>query len=132
VVAAVPPPPADDTYEKALKEGNELFQHGKWKASIVAFQRAVRQRPESVPALLALGDAYLEADRPRSALEPLETAVRLDGQNGRAHLLLGTAYQSVGKNKAAVKAYQRYVELEPSGEFVKDVRLILANLAHSG
>ncbi|MCA1829799.1 MAG: hypothetical protein LC689_23015, partial [Myxococcales bacterium] len=63
---------------------------------------------------------------------PLEAAVKLDAESGRAHLLLGTAYQSLGKNKAAARAYQRYIELEPSGEFVKDVRLILANLAHSG
>ena len=65
-------------------------------------------------------------------MQPLETAARLDAQSARAQLLLGTAYQSLGRNAAAVKAYQRYLELEPSGEFIKDVRLILANLAHSG
>ena len=127
-----PPPVSDDAYARALQQGDELLKRGKYKASIVQFQHAVKEKPRSVPALLALGDAYLEADKPRSAVQPLETAAKLDAQNARAQLLLGTAYQSLGRNAAAVKAYQKYLELEPSGEFVKDVRLILANLAHSG
>jgi Tfp pilus assembly protein PilF len=90
----------------------------------------VKEKPQAVPALLALGDAYLEADKPRSALQPLESAARLDGQSGRAQLLLGTAYQSLGKNAQARAAFRRYLELEPQGEFARDVRLILANLAH--
>lgn len=125
-------PAAADAYERAMKEGNELFQRARWKASTIAFERAVKARPDSVTALLALGDAYLEADQPRSAVHPLENAATLDAKSPRAHLLLGTAYQSLGKNRAAAKEYQRYIELEPSGEFVKDVRAILANLPHSG
>ena len=131
-IAPPPPPDSDDVYATALQQGDELLKRGKYKASITQFQRAVKEKPRSVPALLALGDAYLEADKPRSAVQPLETAARLDAQSARAQLLLGTAYQSLGRNAAAVKAYQRYLELEPSGEFIKDVRLILANLAHSG
>ena len=77
-----------------------------------------------------LGDAYLEADKPGSALKPLEKAARLDARSGRAQLLLGTAYQSLGKNALASKAYGRYLIIEPQGEFARDVRLILANLGH--
>ena len=90
----------------------------------------MREKPQAVPALLALGDAYLEADKPRDALQPLESAARLDAKSSRAHLLLGTAWQSLGKNAQALESYRRYLELEPQGEFSRDVRLILANLAH--
>ena len=78
--------------------------------------------------LVALGDAWLEADRPRSAVEPLESAARLDAKSARAQLLLGTAYQSLGRKAEAPKAYRRYLELEPSSEYAKDVQVILANL----
>jgi tetratricopeptide (TPR) repeat protein len=122
-------PASDQLYAKALEQGDEQLRRGKYRAAISHFQRAVKEKPQSVPALLALGDAFLEADKPRSALRPLESAARLDGQNGRAQLLLGTAYQSLGKNPQALKAYRRYLELEPEGEFARDVRLILANLS---
>jgi DNA-binding response OmpR family regulator len=117
-----------DAYAKALEEGEKLLKRGKYRKAVAELKRAVQVNPESVPALLALADAYLEADQPRSALEPLETASRLDANNGRAPLLLGTAYQSLGRNAEAVKAYQHYLELDPGGEYANDVRSILANL----
>ena len=119
-----------DAYAKALEGGEKLLKRGKYRKAVAELKRAVQVNPESVPALLALADAYLEADQPRSALEPLETASRLDANNGRAPLLLGTAYQSLGRNAEAVKAYQHYLELDPGGEYANDVRSILANLQH--
>ena len=120
---------SDALYAKALEQGDALLKRGKYRQAIGHFQRAVREKPESVTALLALADAFLEADKPRSALPPLEDAERIDPQNARAQLLLGTAYQSLGRNTPAMKAYRRYLELEPKGEFARDVRSILANLA---
>lgn len=123
---------SDQLYSKALELGEQQLRAGKYPLAIAHFRRAVKERPQAVPALLALGDAYLEADHPRSAVRPLEVAARLDPKSGRAQLLLGTAWQSLGKNAQALKAYQRYLELEPEGEFSRDVRLILANLGHRG
>ena len=137
--AAAPPPaataPADGAaseglYSKALELGEQQLRQGNYTQAIAHFRRAVKERPHAAPALLALGDAYLEADKPRSAVKPLESAARLDPKSGRAQLLLGTAWQSLGKNPQALEAYRRYLELEPDGEFSRDVRLILANLAH--
>jgi Flp pilus assembly protein TadD len=128
--SVIAPAPESDGYAKALEEGEKLLKRGRYRQAVSEFKRAVKLNPESVPALLALGDAYLEADAPRNAVKPLETAARLDPRGGRAQLLLGTAYQSLGKNAEAVKAYQRYLEVEPSGEFARDVRSILANLQH--
>ena len=129
-VSAPPAESAGDGYAKALEEGEKLLKRGRYKQAVTEFKRAVKLNPESVPALLALGDAYLEADLPRNALKPLESASKLDPRNGRAQLLLGTAYQSLNKGPDAVKAYQSYLALEPSGEFARDVRSILANLQH--
>lgn len=122
------PPVITDDYARALETGEKLLKRGKYKLAVTEFKRAVQLNPESVPALLALGDAFLESDSPRNAVKPLEKAAKLDVRSGRAQLLLGTAFQGLGKNGDAVTAYQRYLELDPSGEFARDVRSILANL----
>ena len=118
----------DDAYAKALAQGDDLLRRGKYRAALREFKRASSLQPDSVPALLALGDAYLEADLPKSAVKPLESAARKDASSGRAHLLLGTAYQSLGRNLDAARSYRRYLELEPAGEFSKDVQQILAGI----
>ena len=94
-------------------------------------RKAVQIDGKSVPALLALGDALLEADQAQGALQPLQQAAELEPRNARAQLLLGTAYQSLKRNKDALKAYRRYLDLDPQGEFAGDVRAILTNLARN-
>jgi len=119
---------APGAYAEAVARGNDSFRQGKFSAAADHYKKAVGLRPQAVPVLVALGDAYLESDRPRNAVEPLEAAARLDPTSARAHLLLGTAYQSLGRTADATRAYRRFLELEPASEFAKDVKVILANL----
>jgi len=119
---------APGAYAEAVARGNDSFRQGKFGAAADQYKKAVGLRPQAVPVLVALGDAYLESDRPRNAVEPLEAAARLDPTSARAHLLLGTAYQSLGRTADATRAYRRFLELEPASEFAKDVKVILANL----
>jgi tetratricopeptide (TPR) repeat protein len=132
--AAVPPPAAPPApaspsraaaapegagYVEAVTRGNDFFRQGKYRAAAGEYKKALAVRPQAIPVLVALGDAWLEADKPRSAVEPLETA---------AQLLLGTAHQSLGHKNDAVKAYRRFLELEPASEYAKDVEAILEHL----
>jgi CheY-like chemotaxis protein/tetratricopeptide (TPR) repeat protein len=128
--AASPAPPAPEPagYAEAVTRGNDYFRKGKYRAAAAEYKKAIGLRPESGPVLVALGDAWLEADRPRSAVEPLESASRLDPGSARAQLLLGTAYHSLGRKADASKAYRRFLELDPGSEYAKDVKVILANL----
>jgi DNA-binding response OmpR family regulator len=120
--------PAADEYQRSLASGMSLVQRRRYKAAAAEFLRAVALNPESVPALLALGDAFLQADQASEALKPLETAARLDPRSGRAQFLLGNAYQGVSRNSDAARAYGRYLQLEPSGEFADEARSILREL----
>jgi CheY-like chemotaxis protein len=115
-------------YTDAVGRGNDLFRQGKYAAAAAEYRKALAVRPQSAPVLVALGDACLQSDRPRSAVEPLESAARLDPGSARAQLLLGTAYHSLGRKADASKAYRRFLQLEPSSEFAKDVKVILAHL----
>jgi tetratricopeptide (TPR) repeat protein len=135
--AAAHPPPAPAApaaapepagYAEAVTRGNDFFREGKYRAAAGEYKKALAVRPQAVPVLVALGDAWLEADKPRSAVEPLEAAARLDSNSARAQLLLGTAWHSLGRKADAIKAYRRFLELDPGSEYAKDVRAILANL----
>ena len=119
-------------FAESVARGNEFFRQGKYREAAGEYRKALAIQPDAVPVLVSLGDAWLEADQPRSALEPLERAARLDPASARAQLLLGTTYHSIGKIGEAMRAYRRYLELEPSSEFARDVQVILANLGPSG
>jgi hypothetical protein len=120
--------PSAEEFGRALSSGQALLKKGRYRAAMGELRKAVDIQPESVPALVALGDAFLQSDQARSALGPLQKATQLDRKNGRAQLLLGTAHQTLGHKPEAMKAYRRYLELEPKGEFAGDVRSIVATL----
>ena len=69
-----------------------------------------------------------ETDHRQVVAEDPESAARLDSGSARAQLLLGTAYHSLGRKADAIRAYRRFLELEPASEYAKDVKAILANL----
>ncbi|HEY2030056.1 MAG TPA: DUF4388 domain-containing protein, partial [Myxococcales bacterium] len=106
--------------DPATERGEELLDRGQYREAIAELKLGVSRNPQSAAAYVALGNAYLEADQPGLAVDPLQTAVKLEDSNPRAHLLLGTALQSLGKNHDAAKAYRRYLELDPGGEYAHD------------
>jgi Flp pilus assembly protein TadD len=129
--AAPAQPSSADELSRALQEGGLLVKRGRYRAAAQKFRKAVEIDGKSVPALLALGDALLEADDAPGALSPLQQAAALDPLNPRVHLSLGTAYQGVKRKADALKEYRRYLELDPQGEYAGDVRAILTNPARS-
>jgi DNA-binding response OmpR family regulator len=116
-------------FGRAMASGQSLLKKGRYRAAVAELRKAVDLEPESVAALLALGDAFLEADQARSALPHLQKAAQLDRRSGRVQLLLGTAHQTLGHKSEALRAYRRYLELEPKGDFAGDVRAIVQTLS---
>jgi tetratricopeptide (TPR) repeat protein len=104
VAAAASGAAAPAGFAEAVARGNDSFSQGKFSAAAVEYKKALGVGPQTVPVLVALGNAYLESDRPRNAVEPLEAAARLDPTSARIQLLLGTAYHSLGRTADATLA----------------------------
>ena len=86
----------------------KLYKRGKYKDSVVRFEKALAQSPGSKAALVGYTKALLEVNRVRDALEAAEKASRIDSQNAEVFLLLGNARQELGMAKPSIKAYERY------------------------
>jgi DNA-binding response OmpR family regulator/TolA-binding protein len=117
-----------DVYRKALRRGQQLYNHGSVRAAIEEYKKALEAWPNSDTVLLAIGAAYYELDDNTQAIGYLDRAINLNPRNARAYLTLGTIYQTQGKKAQAVDAYQRYLTYDPNGKFAGDVRNILATL----
>jgi len=57
-----------------------------------------------------------------------EHALALDPRHAGATLLLGFLAQQKKDNEASKKLYARYLELDPQGEYVDEVRAVIAQL----
>lgn len=81
--------------------------------AIELLRRAVELRPEHPRAWSWLGNAYLEAGRPRAAERALRRQLELDPELGHAMASLGVALDRQGRLEEAEAMYRRQLESRP-------------------
>jgi tetratricopeptide (TPR) repeat protein len=124
-----PPTPRRDAatdYRRLLAAGERKYDAGRYVEAIADYRRALAVRA-TAPAHVGLARALYDANRSEEALVELERAIQEDGRYAAAWLLLGEIHQAGGSARQARAAYQRFLQLEPTGERAEAVRGILAS-----
>jgi tetratricopeptide (TPR) repeat protein len=145
--------PALDAYQKALRLepgeaahhnnlGTLLAEEGRLEEALEHFRRAAQLDSErGATYQFNLGAALLNGDRPQEALPLLRQASRTDPTLAVAHYFLGLALletsprpggtEAVVKSEAppgTIEAFQRYLQLEPDGDYADQARAHLERL----
>jgi tetratricopeptide (TPR) repeat protein len=80
--------------------------------ALITFKRAIDARPDSVEALMQLGETQFRKGAFNEAIETLKRAARLE-DSAECQYLLGRALQDAGHEDEALQAYRNAVALEP-------------------
>ena len=124
-----PAPPrreAATDYRRLLAAGERKYEAGRFVEAIADYRRALAVRA-TAPAHVGLARALYDANRSEEALVELERAIQEDGRYAPAWLLLGEIHQAEGRARQARAAYQRFLQLEPTGDRAEAVREIVAS-----
>ena len=97
------------------------------EANRIALQRLAVGRAQAEDAV-ARGVVFLEAGNVADAIGRFEDAVAQDASLPAAHYWLGVALQESGRLPQSHSSLQRYLQLEPSGQFADDARERLDDL----
>jgi tetratricopeptide (TPR) repeat protein len=97
-------------------------------AEIPGLERSLALRPSDADAMVRLGAAYLEAERPGDALRVLDRAVSLRPDDPVPLALQGLAHEEQGAWEEAVARYAGALERNPPAQLE---RLVQARLAAS-
>jgi len=105
--APAPALTADDWFERAL-----ALEESDPAASIDAYRRSLRLRPDCVEAWINLGRLHAEAGEGDAATECFSTALKLDPADATAVYNLGVVAQDAGREQDAIFLYSRALELD--------------------
>ena len=107
-------------WSRAMKTGNEAYQHGDYSAAEVAFQEATFQKPENPVAYYNLGAVLYRSGKFGEAVQAFrEALVRHGGETeetlNQAHIYynLGNAQFKTGDLRRAIEAYRHSLRLNP-------------------
>jgi tetratricopeptide (TPR) repeat protein len=125
--AAEAPSPAtrrNADYRRLLGAAERKYEAGRFLDAIADYRRALALRVTG-PAHVGLARALYDANRSGEALGELERTIQHDGSYAPAWLLLGEIHQAEGRSRQARAAYERFLQLEATGERAEAVRGIL-------
>jgi hypothetical protein len=104
------------------------YQEARMKDAEAACTAARDANPDSAEANGWLAHALLNRNHRRESLVAAERAVKLNPKWADAYVVIGGIHQDAGEMADARRAYQRYLELQPHGEFAVELRAIVDRL----
>jgi tetratricopeptide (TPR) repeat protein len=85
--------------------------------------------PESAEAYGLLAHALFNRNnRRKEALAAAEHAIKLNPKWADAYVIIGGVHQDQGDTAEAKRAYQKYLDLDPKGQYAADLRSIVGKL----
>jgi DNA-binding response OmpR family regulator len=104
------------------------FQEQRMKDAEAACTAARDANLDSAEAHGLLAHALFNRNHRRESLAEAERAVKLNPKWADAYVIIGGVHQDAGEMDDAKRAYQRYLELDPHGQFAGDLRAIVDRL----
>ena len=102
-----------------------------FKAAAVYLENVVALDPSQKAVYIRLANLYLSSDLAdyQSAATILNKATAVDPNNPDVYLKLGSAQNNLGNTEAAILAWQKYLELAPSGDMASTVQAQITKLS---
>jgi hypothetical protein len=111
---------------------NLEFDSGQWVRAIDYYTRALSIDPKDADVRVDRAIAYHATGQNDLAKKELLAVTRQRPDHKNAWLNLGVVSRETGDRAGAVRAWQRYLELDPQGEHAADVRQEIENLKQAG
>ncbi|TMQ67341.1 MAG: tetratricopeptide repeat protein [Candidatus Eisenbacteria bacterium] len=111
-----------DDLEANIGFGNLLFDSGQWQKAIDHYQRALKKSPGDADVRVDMAVAIHSLGQDDIARKELERVTREKPTHLNAWLNLGVVAATLGDNAGAIRAWERYLELDPQGEHAGAVR----------
>jgi tetratricopeptide (TPR) repeat protein len=99
--------------DEHLLAGQTLLDQGKYDAALPELQRAVELNKDSIPAQIALGNAYRGLKRYDNALDAFRAAKKVDRYVIAPHLASALTRVETGQIEMAIDELNHVIELDP-------------------
>jgi arylsulfatase A-like enzyme len=96
-----------------INEARQLIGERRYDEAIERLERARRDSPRNLSALVLTGVAQLQAGRPQAALAPLRRAAEVAPANADVPFNTGLTYLALGDAAPAEQAFRRALALSP-------------------
>ena len=121
-------PPALGSSDLWLRRGATRLGKDQLRRALQDFKRAARLNPRSAEAWYEVALCSYELHRDRDAMAAARRALARNPSHPLSNLLAGFVQQQAGNTAAARRYYQRYLAVDPQGDFAGELKSVLTGL----
>ena len=115
-------PDDPDAWEKY---GESLARQEKFREATQAYLQALRLRPDSMTAVMNLGNCYFLTNKWDNAKKQFERAIQLDPNHADAHFNLGYVYYYKNKMNLAVRSLNRALKIDKNHAGARKLKKVI-------
>ena len=109
--------------------GDTFREQGEWERALRQYRRVLEQGNLREALLMKTARLQMyELNRLEDAVRSLQQAALLNDKNSEILYLLGVALKDLNQLERARRQFQKYLRLDPNGDYAEEVRGILKNL----
>ncbi|NBP65545.1 MAG: hypothetical protein EBU66_12905 [Bacteroidetes bacterium] len=101
-----------DQFENLVSKGECQAQIGEINQSLETFKLAIAIDSTNAGLWKSIGDAYLFANLPQSAIKSYTRSIQLNGANSKTYSSLGAAYQRLNHVDTAERAFKKALDID--------------------
>ncbi len=101
------------------QQGVSAHKNGDLENAELFLKNSLNMAPLNTPALIELGEVYIEKGDYNSAISILQKALNTNQNDALVHVLLGTAYQEIKKFDTAIFHFGQAIKLEPENTLIR-------------
>lgn len=112
-----------------VKLGNAHFDREAYEKAIGAYSKALAIDTRNADVLTDLGIAYRRTKKPKKALDAFRKAAQIDASHSMSRYNQGVVlFHDLNDAEGAMKAWQEFLQIEPSGERAERVKRMVETL----
>jgi tetratricopeptide (TPR) repeat protein len=95
---------------------------------VAACEPVLAADPNAADVMVMMAETELNRGKLKESRDWAEKALAVEASIPEPYVIIGQAEQQARHNKEAKAAYEKYLELAPTGKYAADVRAILPKL----
>ena len=117
-----------DDVDANIGFGNLLFDSAQWQKAVDHYGRALAKAPGNADVRIDMAIAYHNLGQDEQARKEIERVTREHPDHKNAWLNLGVVNATLGDRAAAIRAWERYLTLDPNGPHTAEIRAQIEEL----
>jgi len=117
-----------DDVQANIGFGNLLFDSAQWDKAVDHYGRALAKEPGNADVRVDMAVAYHNLGQDQRARSEIERVTHDHPDHKQAWLNLGVVSATMGDRAGAIRAWQRYLALDPNGPHAAEIRAQIEEL----